>query len=255
MLYIVGIFFIYIFINFIAFTPVRHTSSTKYNLSSSFKEFKLKHPNEEQINVLYFKSSIPTKATVLFLHGARQSADAWAAYVPAFTERGLNVVIPDYRGYGKSYGNPSEINWYEDGQLTYSWLKTRMHEDSIIIYGAGLGTAVASYLATLNPARFVILENPIYGLRNWIRSHYPALLLPYELKYDFNVYEYLPNSISPTYILQSNRSRECTPEEAIQLQQLLTDPNNLIPIDQEQNVDIYETTDYTKFLDQLAKVL
>ncbi|MBK6698343.1 MAG: hypothetical protein IPG55_00275 [Saprospiraceae bacterium] len=67
------------------------------------------------------------------------------------------------------------------------------------------------------------------------------------MKYDFNVYEYLPNSISPTYILQSNRSRECTPEEAIQLQQLLTDPNNMIPIDQEQNVDIYETTDYTKF--------
>ncbi|MBK6698341.1 MAG: alpha/beta hydrolase [Saprospiraceae bacterium] len=63
----------------------------------------MKHPNEEQINVLYFKSSIPAKATVLFLHGARQSADAWAAYVPAFTERGLNVVIPDYRGYGKSY--------------------------------------------------------------------------------------------------------------------------------------------------------
>ncbi|MBK9269957.1 MAG: alpha/beta fold hydrolase [Saprospiraceae bacterium] len=205
-LYMVGIFFIYIFIDFIVFSPTKHGPNYKYTFTHPYKEIKLDHPNGQKINILQFESKIPTKSYLIFLHGSNKSADYWAAQVPFFTNRGFRVIMPDYRGYGKSQGHPTEIGLYEDGQIVMGWLKGQTTEDSILIYGVDFGATVAAYISTISPCRQVILDNPVYSLRSWMRTRFPLLILPYELKYDFNTFEFIPNIISPMTIFYTKNN-------------------------------------------------
>ena len=46
MLYVIGIFFVYILIDFIVFNPVRHSQNTVYHFDLPHTEFKLSQPNE-----------------------------------------------------------------------------------------------------------------------------------------------------------------------------------------------------------------
>ncbi len=254
-LYVVGILFIYILIDYIVFSPVKHSSKTVYSFSSPYKEFRLNQPNNERINMLYFKTDLEAKSNILFLHGANKSADYWAThFAPFFLERDYNVLIPDYRGYGKSDGDPSEFNWYEDAQLSYSWLKSKVGQDSVIVIGYGLGAVAAAYLSNLSPCRMVILINPIYGIRAWIRQKLPALvLLPRDLKYDFNLYEYLPNILSPVIILNNTNSNDITPELAKKLSTLLQDQSNYIALDYPNNELPLQDSKFIEFFDLLLK--
>ncbi len=257
LLYIIGIFFIYILIDFIVFSPVRHSNNTNYHFPLAFKEFKLSQPNNERINLLQFKPDINPKAHILFLHGADKSVDYWAGhFAPFFVERNYSFLIPDYRGYGKSDGRPSEFNWYEDAQLSYSWLKSQVGQDSVIVIGYGLGAVAAAYLANLIPCRLVILINPIYGIRTWIRQKLPALvLLPRDLKYDFNTYEYIQNIISPLVLMINKNSNELSPESISHLKSLLQDPGSYIELDHPDNDLPLQDTRFTDFFDLLNKDL
>lgn len=257
MLYVIGIFFVYILIDFIVFNPVRHSQNTVYHFDIPHTEFKLSQPNEEKFNVLQFRPELPVKAHILFLHGADKSADYWASkFARFFTERQYLVAFPDYRGYGKSDSRPSEFNWYEDAQLSYSWLKNQVGQDSVIIVGYGLGAVAAAYLANLSPCRLVVLINPIYGIREWFRLKLPALvLLPRDLKYDFNTFEYIQNIISPLVLMINRNSSDIAPESATHLRSLLQDPGSYIELDHPPGELPVDEVHFVDFFDLLGKEL
>lgn len=251
-LYIVGIFFIYIFIDYIVFSPVRHSQNQRYSTPEPYKEIKLDHPNGQKFNMLCFKSRSQAKANMLLLHGVAKSADWWSDYVPFFTERGFNVYIPDYRGYGKSEGRATEIGLYEDAQISMGWLRNQTSEDSIVLYGVDLAACVAAYVSTISPCRQVFLENPVYSLRSWMRNRFPLLLLPYELRYDFNLYEFLPNLISPLTVFCSRTNPHLSQEEVKSLQGLLKDPGAWIWTDHTGSESIQDDPAYIRFFDQYS---
>ncbi|MEO6189959.1 MAG: alpha/beta fold hydrolase [Saprospiraceae bacterium] len=257
LLYIVGIFCIYILIDFIVFSPVKHSNAYNYKFDLPFKEFKLQQPNNEKINVVQFKPDFTPRAHILFLHGAEKSIDYWATnFAPFLIERNYSVLFPDYRGYGKSDGRPSEFNWYEDAQLSYSYLKSQVGQDSIIIVGYGLGAVAASYLANLSPCRMVILIDPIYGIRSWIRQKLPALiLLPRDLKYDFNSYEYIPNIISPLVLMINKNNKSISKESIHHLKSLLPDQGSFIELDHHVDELPLEDSKFVEFFDLLMKDL
>lgn len=101
------------------------------------------------------------------------------------------------------------------------------------------------------PCRLVILENPVYSLRRWMRDRFPALMLPYELKYDFDISESLPNSICPVYIIQSRKSQHCNSVDAKKMQMLLKDPNAMIWLDNDKNIPLADLEQYQQIMDQL----
>lgn len=257
LLYCIGIFCIYILIDFIVFAPVKHSNSYNYSHPLRFSEFKLTQPNGQRINLLEFKTEISPNATILFLHGASKSVDYWSSqFASFFIERNCNFVIPDYRGYGKSDGSSSEFTWYEDAQLSYSWLKTKTSHDSIIIVGYGLGAVAAAYLGTLSPCRMVILINPVYGIRTWIREKLPALvLLPRDLKYDFNSYEYIPNIISPSVLMLNKHSKDMPENSWKHLQNLILDNGAFIELDHPSKELPITDVKFSEGIDHLFKNL
>lgn len=249
-LYIVGVLSLYIFINSVIFTTER-TNSYDIHFSRSVQEVNIDLPEQKSLYAVYCKPGVKEKAIVLYLHGAVGNIEKHVSNAELFTSRGLSVLIPDFRGFGKSKGTVSESSLNEDALSTLDWIRKRYREDSIIIYAKDFSAAAACYIAGMFPCRYVILENPVYSLRSWMRDRFPVLALPYELKYDFNTFEYLPNCISPVLIIQSEFGSNCNAIDIKKLQSLLKDPNALVWLKNIKNQSIYELDSYQSALDQL----
>jgi fermentation-respiration switch protein FrsA (DUF1100 family) len=87
------------------------------------------------------------------------------------------VMIFDYRGYGRSVGQPNEAGVLADARAARRWLAERagVGEDQIVLMGESLGAAVMVDLAAKDGARGLILENPFTSLPDVGAYHYPLL--------------------------------------------------------------------------------
>lgn len=94
-----------------------------------------------------------------------------------FHDLGLNVLLYDYRGYGKSEGAPSEAGLYTDAQAAYDFLvnEKKVPPQQIISYGESLGGSVAAHLTRNNTVGAMILDSSFTSLKDIAQIHYPVL--------------------------------------------------------------------------------
>lgn len=65
-----------------------------------------------------------------------------------FLEKGLNVFVWNYRGYGLSTGSPSPSNLKKDVDSVFDYLRTEIKLNGKIgVYGRSLGGIPSSHLA------------------------------------------------------------------------------------------------------------
>ena len=114
--------------------------------------------------------------TVLISHGNAGNISNRGKIIKLLYDIGVNVVIYDYQGYGKSTGHPSEDNFYSDGEKMVEYLITDLGVpmDDIILFGESIGCGVASYLAQKYSCPKVILLSGFSSIRDMF--HY---ILPY----------------------------------------------------------------------------
>jgi fermentation-respiration switch protein FrsA (DUF1100 family) len=87
----------------------------------------------------------------------------------------INVLLLDYRGYGKSEGLPSEEGLYADASAAWNYLtKARsMREDRIVIYGESLGGAVAVDLSSKVKPCGLIVQSSFTSIADMAREVMP----------------------------------------------------------------------------------
>lgn len=120
--------------------------------------------------------------TLLFFHGNAGNLYDRLDNVELLLAMGLDVLIIDYRGYGKSGGEPSEAALYADGMAAYSYLTEErgVAPSNIVLFGRSLGSAVAIELATRVPIGALIVESAFTSARDLAREHYgwlPGMLI------------------------------------------------------------------------------
>ncbi len=249
-LYIFGVLSLYILINSILF-KLEKTSDYGLKPSTYLQEMSIPLPADQQMHAFLYKPRNAPRGVVLFLHGVKGNLAAYEDRAVQFVSRGYEVLLADYRGFGKSKGAVTESSLMEDAHACMDWLSKRYREDSIYIYAMDFLCPAACYVNSLLPCRTVVLENPVYSLRNWVRDRYPIFILPYELKYDFNTYEYLPLCLSPVYVVYSSKSFQSNETDMVNLRHLLKDQNAFLFLEQEHEEKLYEFEQYQNFLDQI----
>jgi hypothetical protein len=126
----------------------------------------------------WWKAGTDSKFVTLYLHGNGFNVTTRAGQVRAIAEAGSDVLVLDYRGYGKSDGRPSEHGVYLDADAGYEYV--RKSRKPIIIQGQSMGTAVALELAVRRPCAGVVLESPFTSGREIaIRSSRLAACFPW----------------------------------------------------------------------------
>ena len=99
------------------------------------------------------------------------------------TAAGFDVLLFDYRGYGRSGGRPSEEGTYRDARAALTCLLDQSEVDPARVFylGESLGGGVALDLALERPPAGLVLLSAFTGVRDLGRLHYPfvpAALIP-----------------------------------------------------------------------------
>lgn len=180
------------------FFPEKLSPGFRYNFRIPFEEVNY-HPEEDvTINALHFKAD-SSKGVILYMHGNAGSLQSWGSLGETFVSAGYDLLIFDYRGFGKSTGKISEKALYSDAQFIYDKLKDQYGEDKITVYGRSIGTGIAAYIAAHNSPRRLILETPYYNMSDLAGNLYPAIPR-FLLRYKFATNEYLPRTKARVYI-------------------------------------------------------
>lgn len=139
------------------------------------KDVQLTASDAESLHAWFIASKqSPAAARTVFLHGNAGNLSHRIAHIEAITRAGSDVLIVDYRGYGKSKGSPSESGLYLDALAAYDWL-AEQHDGKapIVCHGESIGSAVATDLATRRSCAGLILEAPLSS-----RADVAALVMP-----------------------------------------------------------------------------
>ena len=115
------------------------------------------------------------RRALLFFHGNAGNASDRLERAKILTRRfGLDVVLVDYRGYGRSDGEPSEEGLYRDARAVYrTAVEAGFQPDQIVVFGESLGAAVAIDLARVSACAGVVIETPFLSVPAVARVHYP----------------------------------------------------------------------------------
>ncbi len=99
--------------------------------------------------------------TVIFFHGNAEIIDQQHDIVSMYHALGYAVLLPEYRGYGRSAGLPSQRNIAQDMLAFHRQLVELPSVDAsrVVYHGRSVGAAVAIDLATRRPPAALIIES------------------------------------------------------------------------------------------------
>ncbi len=93
----------------------------------------------------------PAAANIIFFHGNGEIASDYQDIAPFYTDRGINFLIADYRGYGVSSGIPTVSAMMTDCLVIFDhvkgWLREKGFTGLMIVMGRSLGSASALEIA------------------------------------------------------------------------------------------------------------
>jgi len=160
---------------------------TPTSIDLTYEDVYFQTADGESING-WFVPANNAKATILYCHGNEGNMTDRLPKLNFFHNMGLNVLIFDYRGYGKSSGRPGEEGFYRDAQAAYDYLISRndINKDKIIAFGVSLGGPVATELCLRRNAKALILESTFVSLLSYAKDLYPSLPVQFLVheKYD-----------------------------------------------------------------------
>lgn len=235
------------------FRPVRLAADYVFQFPEPFEEHYFATPDGERLNALFFAAEGTAKrGVVLYFHGNRDNLQRWGALHRGFTSLGYDFLAPDYRGYGKSTGEPDENHYYEDALLIYKWLRKKYAAENIVLYGRSLGTGMAAYLAAHVPARTIILETPFDNIRGLLSSHLRNNEPPFEPAFEFPNHEFLNKTTLPVLIFHGTRDRVVPYTSAAGLKTCLKPGDEFVTLEGGSHNNL---ADYEKYREQLKKWL
>jgi pimeloyl-ACP methyl ester carboxylesterase len=155
-------------------------------------------------------------STILYLHGGSGSLSDSVDDLATLHSLGINVFAFDYRGYGHSAGpTPREKRMREDAEAAWSYLTDTRHfsPNSVVIYGTGIGTALAADLAATHAPAGLILDAPSEPALQIIGSDARARIIPGFLTTErFDPAETLQALTVPKLFLDRNGAKSRTSE-------------------------------------------
>jgi pimeloyl-ACP methyl ester carboxylesterase len=103
----------------------------------------------------------PSGPHVLFFHGNGEIASDYDSIGPVYNRHGISFLVVDYRGYGRSGGEPTASSLLSDAPTVFKevrgWLRSQHRTGLLIIMGRSLGSAPALEVASC-------YQNQIAGL-------------------------------------------------------------------------------------------
>jgi len=195
------------------FYPSAELKSTPNDWGMDFENIALTTTDSVRLHGWYLPVK-ESKQALLFFHGNGGNISHRGESLKIFHSLGLNVLIIDYRGYGKSDGVMSEQGFYLDAMSAWQYLtaKRGFKPENIVIFGRSLGGAVATQLATQVDEKALIVESTFSSVNDMVSMVMPLISKFIYLRYSFNT-EKIINQVKSPILLMHSQDDEVVPYE------------------------------------------
>jgi hypothetical protein len=169
------------------------------------------------------------------------------------------IIAIDYRGYGRSEGEPSEQGMYIDAMAAFEMTQQLHPGKKIVVFGRSLGGPVAAQLASMISPAALILEASISSLAAVMRERAPWIQyspLRFIIRSKFETTKYVSGGNVPTLILHGDSDRTVSPENAHRIFDAASNPRQLhiVKGGDHDGLDLVESDEYhevlSEFLDE-----
>jgi uncharacterized protein len=141
-----------------------------------------------QLHAIRIRHAGPVaRGVAIFFHGNGGTVDDWVFAAVPYQSLGLDVVLYDYRGYGRSGGQiTNEGAFHSDARKVYSFVADAYRGQRIVLIGRSLGSGIAARLAADVKPALLLLETPYTSLRAVVENRAPWVPVRWLLKYEFD---------------------------------------------------------------------
>jgi uncharacterized protein len=186
--------------------PLRQLDGNPGVLGLTYQEISLVTEDELKLHG-WFVPCEGSRRTVLIFHGNGGNISHRLPWIELLHKLGTHVFIIDYRGYGKSEGQPFEEGLYRDARAAYRWWASERQPkgEKMILLGESLGGAVAVHLAARIPVTGLILQSTFTSARDMAKTMFPVGLFLPLTGVQFNSEKEIARVACPKLIIHGNR--------------------------------------------------
>lgn len=204
------------------FEPAAQWQTTPQRMGMKFDSVRIPVGNRgDELDGWWIPATQNDAPTVVYFHGNYRNIGNNLEHSQRFHQLGYNVLLADYRGYGKSTGGePSEAKVYEDAEAVWQYL---LHSRGIkpaqaVIYGHSLGGAIAINLAVHHPeAAGLITESTFTSMRAMGEKNYGFLPIGWLLNQRFESLQKVPELKIPVQFIHGSWDQKVPVDMAKQL--------------------------------------
>lgn len=194
----------------LVFYPIREHDSRPEEVGLDYEAVRIHTEDGVELDAWFVPAESASYA-ILFCHGNAGNISHRLDTLLLFHQIGLDCLIFDYRGYGRSEGHPSEEGLYRDAEAGWRWLTEvrRIPPEKIILFGRSLGGSVAAHLAARlaeqpgpQPAGLVI-ESSFSSLVDIGRHYYPFFPVRWFARFRFDTVRAVQKIHIPVLVIHS----------------------------------------------------
>jgi len=249
--YIVISVLLYVFQDYLMFKPEKLQKEFQFHYENQeIEEYNIETRDGATLNGLRFKTPNP-KGIVFYLKGNSKSIKGWGKFAVDFTRHGYEVLMVDYRGFGKSTGRRTQKAIKRDLQVIYNKLRENVPEKHIILYGRSLGSGFATKLASMNNPKMLILDAPYYSLSKVAKKFIPFMPLSLLIKFPMPTYKWLKYVKCPVHIIHGTDDKLIPYKTSVKLSKIKPEITRLYTVigGGHKNLNTFES--YHKMLTEI----
>lgn len=157
-----------VFLPFFVQSRIYYPSKQHFLVKLDYEDVFINTQDGIKINAWYIQPG-QKDITVLFCHGNGGNLSFYEEILTLLKKNGYGVLAIDYRGYGKSEGNPDEKGLYTDLRSAVKFLEEEKHTpvNNIVLWGLSLGGAVVAQVASENGNfRGIVLQSTFTSIQD-----------------------------------------------------------------------------------------
>jgi hypothetical protein len=235
------------------FLRIRVGQGYRFRFTPPAEELRLERPDGARLHALAFRTA-GAHALLLYFHGHAGSLRRWGRLAPRFTALGLDVLMPDPRGYGKSRGKLSEAALIEDALAWYDEAVRQANGRPVFVYGRSLGSALAVPVAANRDPAALLLETPFANLYDVAWHYLPGLPYRWLLRYPFRNDRAVKRVRCPVHLYHGRRDAVVPLSSALRLYAAIPSgtPREMLVFRKGRHNDLYR---FGRFRRALARAL
>ncbi len=212
--------------------PSRAVIATPDSASLAYESVEIVTNDGIRLDGWFLPTGREARGVLLFFHGNAGNISHRLDSLKIFSDLGLEVLIFDYRGYGRSEGKPSEQGTYLDAEAAWRYLTDglRVPADKIVLFGRSLGAAIAAHLATKYNPRALIMESSFTSAPDLAWQYYRIFPVHWLARFRYGAKEYLRSVHCPVLIVHSLDDEIIPIEHARALFAAANEPKELLEI-------------------------